>query len=71
MNEDEARIQQHHGGPSGKPGMAHQPAWKRMHRSPFFWAAAVCILAAMAIFVLTDGFALRPAGAAVPAPQGP
>jgi hypothetical protein len=64
MNEDVARIKKHHGGPPGDAGLAHQPAWKRMHRSPFFWLAAVCIMVAMVIFVVTDGFALR----AAPAP---
>ena len=63
MNDDLARIKKHHGGPPGD-GSSRQPACKRMHRSPFFWVAAVCIMVAMVIFVVTDGFALR----AAPAP---
>jgi hypothetical protein len=39
-----------------------------MHHSPFFWVAAFFILLAMAIFVATDGFLLRPRGS--PATRG-
>jgi hypothetical protein len=44
-----------------------------MHHSPFFWVAAFFILLAMVIFVMTDGFLLRPRGALAPAPaaRGP
>jgi hypothetical protein len=52
MNDLE-RIQKHHGGPRGA---ARRP----LHRSPFFWVAAFFILLAMAVFVFTDGFLLRP-----------
>ena len=31
-----------------------------MHLSPFFWVAAFFILLAMIIFVVTDGFLIRP-----------
>jgi hypothetical protein len=59
MNDLE-RIRLHHGGPGEDAGHAHVPYWRRAHRSPFFWVAAFFILLAMAIFVLTDGFLLRP-----------
>jgi hypothetical protein len=39
-----------------------------MHRSPFFWIASFFLLLAMVIFVMTDGFLLRPRGAAAPSP---
>lgn len=38
----------------------HRPYWKRMHRSGFFWVAAVAMLAAMAIYVLSIDLAFRP-----------
>ena len=60
MTEDEARIQQHHGGPHLDGYKPQRPYWKRMHHSPFFWVAAFFILLAMAIFVMTDGFVFRP-----------
>jgi hypothetical protein len=70
MNEDIERIQKHHGGPA--TGTSPQrPYWKRMHHSPFFWVAAFFILLAMVIFVTTDGFLLRPRGAAAPAAERP
>ena len=56
MNDLE-RIQKHHGGP-------HVAARRPLHHSPFFWAAAFFILLAMAVFVFTDGFLLRPRGPA-------
>jgi hypothetical protein len=45
-----------HGGPNPK----RRPYWKRAHRSPFFWVAAIAILAAMAVYVFTDNLAFRP-----------
>jgi hypothetical protein len=36
------------------------PAWRRIHHSAFFWVAIVFLFLAMGIFVLTDGFLLRP-----------
>jgi hypothetical protein len=59
MNDLE-RIQKHHGGPHTDPGNPERPHWKRMHHSPFFWVAAFFILLAMIIFVVTDGFLIRP-----------
>jgi hypothetical protein len=35
-------------------------AWRRIHHSAFFWVAIVFLFLAMGIFVLTDGFLLRP-----------
>jgi hypothetical protein len=60
MNEDLERIQKHHGGPHTDASRPQGPYWKRMHHSPFFWVAAFFILLAMIIFVVTDGFLIRP-----------
>jgi hypothetical protein len=65
MNEDLERIQKHHGGPGTDSARPQKPYWKRMHHSPFFWVAAFFILLAMTIFIMTDGFLLRPRGQAV------
>jgi hypothetical protein len=62
MNDLE-RIKKHHGGPTDTGEHFNRPYWKRAHKSPFFWIAAVFILAAMVIFIMTDGFLLRPASA--------
>ncbi|HEX2854740.1 MAG TPA: hypothetical protein VHO24_16025 [Opitutaceae bacterium] len=45
----------------------HSPAWKRIHRSPFFWVAAFFILAAMVIYVVTNNLAFWPGEKAQPA----
>jgi hypothetical protein len=48
--------------------------WRRIHHSPFFWVAIVFLFLAMGIFVLTDGFLLRPRprlAAPAPAAGGP
>jgi hypothetical protein len=58
--DDLERLKHHQGGPPGD-APAHRPARRRLHHSPFFWISAACILIAMAIFVATDGFALRSA----------
>lgn len=68
MNKDLERIRKHQGGPSTEGAAPQRPYWKRMHHSPFFWVAAFFILLAMAIFVATDGFLLRPRGS--PATRG-
>jgi hypothetical protein len=60
VNEDERRIQEHHGGPGPGGAGPKGPYWKRMHRSAFFWVAAFFLFLAMGIFVMTDGFLLRP-----------
>ena len=62
MNDLE-RIKKHHGGPTDTGEHFNRPYWKRAHKSPFFWIAAVFILAAMVIFIMTDGFLLRPSAA--------
>jgi hypothetical protein len=70
MNQDIERIQKHHGGPGSASGTPPGPRWKRLHHSPFFWVAAFFILLAMVIFVMTDGFLLRPrAQPQAPAPS--
>ncbi len=62
---DHPKFQQH-----GGPDPAPRPHWKRIHHSPFFWVAAVCILVAMVIYVITGDLSFRPgrpAHAPVPA----
>jgi hypothetical protein len=44
----------------GGPDVASRPRWKRIHHSPFFWIAAVFILLAMTVYVVTDNLAFRP-----------
>ena len=39
-----------------------------MHHTPFFWVAAFFILLAMAIYIVTDGFAIMPGRAGKPVP---
>ncbi len=65
MNATE-RIKQHHGGPHTDAARPQRPYWKRVHHSAFFWVAAFFILLAMTVFVMTDGFLLRPLGAPAP-----
>jgi hypothetical protein len=65
--DDAERIKKQHGGPHLDGSKPQRPYWKRMHHSPFFWVAAFFILLAMVVFVMTDGFLLRPRPAA-PAP---
>ncbi len=56
-----------HGGPHLVDHHSHQPAWKRIHRSPFFWVAAVFIAAAMVVYVMTGNLATVPGQKAQPA----
>jgi hypothetical protein len=35
--------------------------WRRIHHSPIFWVGVVLCLAAIAIYVLSDDLAWRPA----------
>jgi hypothetical protein len=51
---------QQHGGDHGAEHPPHGPYWKRMHHSPFFWLAAVCIMLAMIIYVTTNNLAVAP-----------
>ncbi len=48
------------GGPHLVDHHSHQPAWKRIHRSPFFWVAAVFIMVAMTVYVMTGNLATVP-----------
>jgi hypothetical protein len=38
--------------------------WKRVHHSPLFWVGALLFLAAITIYVLSDGLSWRPSDAA-------
>ena len=52
----------------------HGPAWKRLHRDWRAWVVVLLMLAAMAIYVLSDNEALRPGGGTrqpMPAAPGP
>ena len=37
-----------------------------MHHSPFFWVAAVCLLAGMIVYVMTNNLAFWPGSKAQP-----
>lgn len=52
------------GGPRLVDHHSHQPAWKRIQRSPFFWIAAVFIAGAMVVYVMTSNLAVTPDGQA-------
>jgi hypothetical protein len=54
------------GGPHLVDHHSKQPAWKRIHRSPFFWVAAVCIAIAMYIFVTSLNLAVEPPAITAP-----
>jgi len=45
------------GGPHLVDHHSGQPAWRRIHRSPFFWVAVVLSLVAMTIYVATGNLA--------------
>jgi len=53
---------QQHGGDHAAEHPPHGPYWKRMHHSPFFWVAAVAIMLAMTIYVLTNNLSVAPGG---------
>lgn len=55
------------GGPHLVDHHSRQPAWKRLHRSPFFWVAACFIAAAMYVYVMTGNLANVP-GRQAPVP---
>lgn len=63
---DNPKFQQH-GGAHAAEHPPHGPAWKRVHHSPFFWVAAVFILIAMVIYVVTNNLAVPPGSKPVPA----
>jgi hypothetical protein len=52
---NDPQFQQH-----GGPHLAHRPHWKRVHHSPFFWIAAIFILLAMTVYVVTGNLSFRP-----------
>jgi hypothetical protein len=59
------------GGPQFVDRDSQAPAWKRLHRSPFFWVSAIFIAAAMYVYVMTGNLAHVPgreAQSPVPAP---
>jgi hypothetical protein len=56
------REREQHAEPDRAVEGAHRPYWKRMHRSWFFWVAAVAMLAAMVIYVTSINLAFRPRG---------
>jgi|CZKI01.1.fsa_nt_gi hypothetical protein len=58
------RVQ--HAEPDRAVESPHRPYWKRMHRSWFFWVAAVAMLAAMVIYVLSIDLVFRPRSRAQP-----
>jgi hypothetical protein len=49
-----------YGGANGSQHPPHGPAWKRMHRTPFFWVAALFIMIAMTIYVMTGNLSFWP-----------
>ena len=57
----------HHGNEGPEPGKVHhvghhdqRPYWKRAHRDWRIWVALFFMLAAMAIYVLSDDLAFLP-----------
>jgi hypothetical protein len=69
MNDLE-RITKHHGGPHNTGDQFNRPYWKRAHKSPFFWIAFVFLMVGITIFIVTDGFLIRPRSAAAPQAAG-
>ncbi len=53
---------QQHGGAHAAEHPPHGPAWKRIHHRPFFWMAAVFLLVAMVIYVVTNNLSVGPGG---------
>ena len=49
-----------HDGGRGAEHPPHGPRWKRMHHSPFFWVAAVFLMGAMVIYVMTSNLSFWP-----------
>ena len=50
------RHRKNNGGAQG----AHHPYWRRAHRDWRVWGAAILMLFAMGVYVLSDNLALRP-----------
>jgi hypothetical protein len=60
------------GGPQFVDHHSKQPAWRRIHRSPFFWVAAIFILVAMTIYIATGNLSTAPESKVMqPAPLAP
>lgn len=55
---------QQHGGPHAAE---HRPHRKPIHHHPFFWAAAICMIVAMVVDVLTNNLSSARGGRAVQA----
>lgn len=51
---------QQHGGAHSAEHPPHGPYWKRMHHSLFFWIAFVFLVAAMAVYVMTNNLSTVP-----------
>jgi hypothetical protein len=69
MNEME-HAHKPHGDPNG--GSNHpggRPYWKRPHRDWRVWIAAICILAAMIIYITSNDMRGWPNGRTLPAPN--
>ena len=62
---NDSKLPQHDGG-RGAEHPPHGPRWKRMHHSPFFWVAAVCLLAGMIVYVMTNNLSFWPGAKARP-----
>ena len=62
---NDSKLEQHDGG-RGAEHPPHGPHWKRMHHSPFFWVAAVCLMMGMIVYVMTNNLAFWPGAKAQP-----
>jgi len=51
---------QQHGGEHAAEHLPHGPYWKRMHHGSFFWLAAVSIMLAMVVYVITNDLSFWP-----------
>jgi hypothetical protein len=59
---------EHESVPQSVP-LSERPYWKRAHHDWRFWAGLLFMLAAVAIYILSDGLALLPGRQAQPASQ--
>ncbi|SDR68577.1 hypothetical protein [Opitutus sp. GAS368] len=57
---NDPKFQPDGGGAAGSQHPPHGPRWKRMHHSPFFWVAAVFIMAAMVTYIMTGNLSFWP-----------
>ena len=65
---NEARHGHHSHGGHGHDG--DRPYWTRAHRDWRFWVAAILMLMAMSVYVLSEDLAWRPRGQAAPSSPG-